>query len=447
MLTGVVGASVVVVSTAVTLALTACWVAVSWMREPFDDLRVAAFADGVMGVDGIATAAVEVERRSRERTPVERALVHTVGITLARWRPDSMVPMLRVRTLAVAAVPWLAAALAAVWPQPSTPQTVTGGAGANVSPLFDQRTGDGEAARKIERISHLLGSEAFSQTPAVQEVARAFAELGERLARGDIPAAEAWTEIATLGAQAATALGYADDPTFRFGDGAGEADVGTGARPATDRERATPMLDDGRREEAVDAMSAPADGERVLDSLLERLEVDAIARSTPDPDADLSDVSFRPAVDPALDGLYFDNPETQAAGEAAVNTAREAGAARPDLGGAVAGDAAGLGGVDAGGLTIGIDQGTAIDRTIDPDSIALEGVALPMNEPPGSRRLQVLAAPPARPGVDDGDGVNVEPGAWRADAEAYLGGRSLLPTLAYALGEVYRNGAWSSAAE
>lgn len=402
------------------------------VRDPLTDDVVARSIDKAMGVDAVVGASLESIARGTP-TRVERALVASAEGVLKRWSPEHFVAMPRRRTAAIAVAPWLALAVATAWPGHSaivatTPTSVDTIAWTMVAEV------DEAAARKIERISHLLGSEAFVRDAAVQEVASAFAELRERVARGDLPSADVWSEIATLGAQAAAALGYADDPTFRAGDGAGAAEVGAGARPATDRERATPMLDEGRREEAIEAMDPPSDGERILDSLLERLEVDAVARATPDEDADLSDVSFRPAVDPALDGLYFDNPETQAAAEAALESAREAGVARPDLGGAVAGDAGGLGGVDAGGLTQGLDQGTAVGRTLSEDELEYEAVALPSNEPAGTRRLQVLAAPPAADAGTAERDADVEPGAWRASAEAFFGARNLPPTTPMAFG-------------
>lgn len=411
-----VGAAGVVVLVAALAALA--------FRVPPD--RVARTIDRACGAAVPCSTAWMVARRGATNR-VERALLGTVPTWSRQVDPRAVVPGVRVEHWLAAALPaWAAVAVAAMAPVPVLLEP-SGAAQPSIA-SGEARLGpeDEEAAVKLERFADLLYREAaVRDDAAVGALAREAAELGERLRSGDVVAAQAWSSFAALADAVTASLGLANDPTYRAGDGAGDAAAGAGVRPGTNREQATPMLGQDRRED-IGTTEAPREGERVLDSLLERLETDAIARATADAGTDVSDVSFRRGVGTTDGGNEFDSPYDDANADAPLDGAPSTSQARPDRGGAAAGDAAGAGGAEAGGMAGTWTEGRDPGRALDAFDVGLEALTLPDREPPGARRLRVLAPPPVALGAADDEGTAApQPSGWRWSEEAFLGGHSL----------------------
>lgn len=389
---------------------------------------VALRVEGTYGPDAPCTATREVAGRGAINR-VERALLATAPAWTARVDARVVVPPARLARWSWSLIPaWSAVALAAVLPWSwLAPPDATGVGAAAHAPGGLWLVEEDEAAVKLERFADLLYREAAARDDAaVRALAERAEALGERLRRGDLAAAAASAEFEALVGAVADALGYADDPTYRAGDGVGDDAVGAGARPATNRERAAETFGQDRRED-IGTTRAPQEGERVLDSLLERLETEAIARSTAAPDADLSEVQFRPGVGTTDAGDAFESPYDDPNAAAPLDGTPTNDAARPDAGGAAVGDAAGMGGAEAGRLAQDPTTGGDPKRALDALEVELEAVALPDRSPPGARRLRVLAPPPSATATAPEDGPVGPPPPWAWREEAFLGGYAVDP--------------------
>jgi hypothetical protein len=188
------------------------------------------------------------------------------------------------------------------------------------------------------------------------------------------------------------------------------------------------MLDEGRREEPIGTTAAPREGERVLDTVLERLEVDALARALPDADADLSEVTFRRGEGTTQEGLYFDDPNREAAIDAAERAAREAGVGPPEAGLAVVGDADGVGGREAGNLTSRWTEGADVGRALAELALQADVMELAENAPAGTRRLRVFAPPPPSGATAAAVGAAPRATGWSFVQEAFVNPYRLDPS-------------------
>ncbi len=409
-------------------ALMVMVLGLAWIGlRPMPQRRLAAWVDRRGGPSVACSAFLEIQQRGGEPNRVEKALLLDTPLRLAELRPAQLAPLRLPRLALLVALLGVGAAAVALPAVPSSTeaQEVRPETWSLPAP---PAAAEEELRRRVERFAHLLYREAeLRGDPRLAELAVAAEDLGGRLRGGDLPAADAWADVANLGEAVAQALGLGDDPTFRAGDGAGDAEEGTGARPATNRERATPMPDDGRRPEAVPMTDAPREGERVLDLLLERLEAEAIARAAPAPDADLSDVNLRRGEGTTQEALYFENEQTRAADQAALEAQRISAGAQSDRAGEVVGDADGRGGRAAGDGAQPWELGAVTGRALDEAEVGFETMTIPDRAAAGERNLRIHAPPPltgASAVKDDGEVAAPPPGwAWRA--EAFLGGYRL----------------------
>lgn len=404
-------------------ALGLLWIALG----PIPRRRLAALVDRRGGPAVACSAVLEVLQRGGEPNRVEKALLLDAPRRLAGLQPTRLLPLRLPRLASLVAFLAVAAAALAL-PGMTSPMVV------QEEPVIEPWSlptppapAEEELRRRVERFAHLLYREAeLRGEPRLSELAAAAEDLGLRLRNGALPATEAWSEVTDLGEAAAQALGLGDDPTFRAGDGAGEAEAGAGARPATRREQATPMPDDDRRPEAVPTTDAPREGERVLDMVLERLEAEAIARAAPAPDADLSEVNLRRGEGSTQQALYFENEQTRAADEAALEAQRISAGAQGDRGGTVVGDADGRGGLGAGGGTQPWELGATTGRALEGVEVGFETMTIPDRAAAGERNLRIQAPPPATVAIaaTGGEAAPSPPG-WAWKAEAFLGGYRL----------------------
>jgi hypothetical protein len=396
---------------------------VSMIRTP--DARLAArFIDDRAELAGRVSTVLEVVQRPAPNR-VERALLASIPDWIGAVNPRRLITPLLPRWSIWILPAVLAWSLLALLPVPVAGAAVLPPA-VEFGPVSVEAV---EIVAKVQRVARLLARDAGARRdPYLRTMASAFSDLGHRLSRGELLPAAAQRELDGLLSRVAGSYGLAEDPTYRGSDGVSDdaGDNGLTTRPATSR-ATTPVMGTEESEAVIEASTAPRSKELTLDTLLERLETEALARATPDTDANLEDVRFRPGTGRADDGLYFDNPELQAANEQLLDSLRR-GATRPDAGGAIAGDAAGAGGAEAGGTTLALNEGVGGGRSLQEFELEREAITLPHAARNASRRLQVMAAPSTRLS-EVGDAEALEP-SWQRTVE--------VPVLTETVGLEYR---------
>ncbi len=374
-------------------------------------------ADARFGLHERLTAALETATATAEDSRLVGALRMDAARHAARVEPAVLVP-----------IPWRRAALWALAPvafavtMPGLPDAdapiAAGRQGSSAPiPMMDVPLEDERVRENVRRIALLLNAEAAArQDDEIAELARTFEDLSQRLAAGTASVAEVGADLREATDRAAYALGLAEQTGVRAGDGLGDrpGDVGdrSPANTATRRPGEEAPIDEGRGFEALDRTAGPGANEMTLDSLLERLEMDALAQAAPDENANLDDVRFRQGQGDLDDGTYFDSPALQEATEQIMDNIRRQQDAQAREGG-TAFDGTGRTGNQAGGAAAPIDEGVRGAR-LDDEVDAVDELLLPAIGRPTGRRIELH--PPTAYAADGTSGVvddAVDSGAWR----------------------------------
>jgi hypothetical protein len=395
----------------------------AWWLRP-SSLHLARRIDALFELRDRLASAYEVVALHAGEEPesrVQRALLIDAALHAGRVDPRVVVPIHLRRAIVLTALPVI---LAVAMPlrTPEVPEQTATRPGALVPFVVPLEMTDEELLRvpeTVRRLSLLMNAEATRREDSdIRALAEEFTRLSQQLDLG-VSALEVRADLERVLTRAAGAFGLATALGVREGDGVGsdtdDALPGrTSAAPATRRPGETAPVDDGRGMEPLGRAAPPSPGQMLLDTLLERMEMDALAQAAPREGDNLDDVRFRQGAGDLGDGTYFDSPELRATTEQILENIRRQRDARAMEGGA-AFDGAGRQGNEAGGAATPIDQGPR-GRSLDDAIDGAAQVLLPTAVRSTGRRTELHPPSVGERRVPSG-GAFVEDPAWIAFTE------------------------------
>ena len=391
----------------------------SWIRRPSLS-KIATWADRRFGLADRISAGLEVRARGAV-TRVDRALYGDVVAHAAKIEPRVLVSLHVRRTALLLCVPIALSVASRMLPATTSVQETRPAA----AQWLTEREAE-EARVTVRRIALLVDEEAEARNDsALAELARSFERVSEQLAAGDVNRVAYEGEVERILAQVGDSFELSTALGLRTGDGAGDAPAGetnTSRSPATLDPGEDAPVDWGGRPEPLERVRGPGQDELTLDSLLDRLETQALARAKPKAGANLDDVRFRSGEGELAPGDYFDNPALRAANEQIrrnIERQRAASAQPPE----VVFNGPGAEGDEAGTAATPLDQGVR-GRALANDPDEAQEMLLPATGRSTGRRLELHAPTTGERGESSGT-VVAEPGAWRRTEEVRQADHSL----------------------